>query len=622
VAASEVASLQNQLRTQPQAAPTAVPKSPRLSRLAGNWQIWSVVAVVLFGGLAGASVLSLFRIPNLPNCRAIFWPTASAATRLQCAEAYADQANVESLLAAIELVDALPDDHPMRAEINDQIEGWAEQILNIAERTFHEGDLATAIQVAQRIPASTAAAALVSDRVQKWEQIWQAATEIFAEAEAHLQDADFREAFSAAIRLRTVGNDYWATVKYEELTGLISTTRQDINTLGQARRLLSRGATANVLEALALVQGISSESPLYGESQLLLKEIGQELLTLAELALERADNTRALELLGNIPPEADLAAEVADFRTLAAAYELTWADSAVAYEAAIVRLQSISRDRPLYGRAQALMQQWRQDIQGLAQLDWARRVAAAGTVPDLRAAIAEARNISRDSPRWGDAQDQIQQWRREISRLEDGPALDQARALARSGDRAGLSAAINTADTIGSGSALYGEAQDLIADWRWTIQRTDNAPILAQARQLASGGNIPAAIATARQIPSGQAFYADAQDLIASWEGQGQLVQNRRELQQAYDLAQTGTAAALNQAIALALNVPEGSDRWSEAQNSANQWSWEILQQAEAEAGRNRSLAIQLAQQVPARTEAYAAAQLRIRDWSESDSSL
>jgi putative intracellular protease/amidase len=284
-----------------------------------------------------------------------------------------------------------------------------------------------------------------------------------------------------------------------------------------------------------------------------------------------------------------------------------------------VRLQSISRDRPLYGRAQELMQLWRQDIQGLAQLDWARRIAAAGTVHDLRAAIMEARNIGADSPRWGDAQDQIRQWQREISRIEDGPILDRARILALGGDRAALNAAINTADTVDSESALYGEAQDLIADWRWTLQERDNAPLLAQARQFANTGNPTAAIATARQIPAGQALYTDAQDLINRLESEIQQSQNNQALQQAYGLAQTGTTAALNQAIALAIDIPESSDRWSEAQSVANQWSWEILTQAEAEAIRDRDLAIQLAQQVPSNTEAYAAAQLRIREWGELD---
>ena len=368
------------------------------------------------------------------------------------------------------------------------------------------------------------------------------------------------------------------------------------------------------------MQGIDPKSPLYGESQQLLKDIGRELLDLAEVALEQADSARALEILGKIPPEANLAAEVADFHTLAAAYELTWSDSAVAYEAAIVRLQSIGRDRPLYGRAQTLMQQWRQDIQGLAQLDWARRVATPGTVHDLRAAIAEARNISADSPRWDEAQDQIQQWRREISRIEDGPTLEQSRALARRGDRAALNGAITTANSIDSSSALYDDAQDLVADWRWTIQQMDNEPILAQARQLANAGNIAAAIATAQQIPSGQAFYDDAQDLIDTWEGQVRQTESRQGLQQAYQIAQSETVTALSQAITLALAVPESSDRWSEAQSAANQWSWDILQQAESQASQDPNLAIQLAQQIPARTEAYAAAQLRIREWTAAKS--
>ena len=82
--------------------------------------------LVIFGilGTAGtAAVVSLFRIPNLPNCREIFWPTASASLRLQCAESYAAQGDVENLLAAIALVDKLPEDHPLRSDIiNDRIE--------------------------------------------------------------------------------------------------------------------------------------------------------------------------------------------------------------------------------------------------------------------------------------------------------------------------------------------------------------------------------------------------------------------------------------------------------------------------------------------------------------------
>jgi hypothetical protein len=606
---SEVASLRSQLQTSP-----AAPLQPVLwQRIMGNWTLWGFIVLALFGGVATASAVSLFRIPNLPNCRAIFWPTASASTRLQCADAYADQGNVESLLAAIALVEQLPEDHALRAEINERVERWSEQILDIAERTFHEGELEQAIAIASRIPAHTAAAAVVSERVANWETVWSDATEIFATAEDFLRDSQFRQAFSEAIKLRSVGNDYWETTKYEELVNLISTARRDVNVLGQARRLADRGSVSAILEALELVQSISEESHLYGEAQALMKEISREMLDLAENALAREDGTGALNILTKIPPEAGLAAEVADFRTLAQAYELTWDNSVVGYETAIVRLQSISRDRPLYGRAQSLIREWRQEIQGLAQLDWAKQVANPGTVADLQAAIALAQEIDRSSPSWSAAQAQIDRWRGEISRIQDGPYLSQAKALAAAGDRASLLAAIDTARQIGRGSALYGEAQDLIADWRWDVQRFDNAPILAQARQAADQGNIPGAIAIAQQIPQGQALYSDAQNLVERWQGESL---GGDTLQTAYQAAQSGTVSNLVQAISLAQQVPQTSGRWNEAQGAINQWSWDILRTAEIEAGRDVARAIDVAQQVPSGTEAYAAAQGKIAEWS------
>ena len=115
------------------------------SLLGWRWlKSWPMVVLIIFGilGTAGTvAVVSLFRIPNLPNCRAIFWPTASASLRLQCAESYAQQGDVDNLLAAIALVDRLPEDHPLRADINERIEDWANQVLNLAERSFEAGDL-------------------------------------------------------------------------------------------------------------------------------------------------------------------------------------------------------------------------------------------------------------------------------------------------------------------------------------------------------------------------------------------------------------------------------------------------------------------------------------------------
>ena len=582
--------------------------------------VWAFVLVSALGGVAGASAVSLLRIPNLPNCRAIFWPLASAATRLQCADAYADQGSVDSLLAAISLVEALPANHPLRSDINDRVELWADEVLHIADQTFNQGELDSAIAIAEKIPADTAAAQQVSDRIRGWRAIWEQAESIFRKAEDHLRASQFREAFSAAIQLRSVDNEFWANQRYDELTSLISRTREEVNLLANAERIADRGTVEDILEALQQVAAIAPESYVYAEAQTVLKAISSDLLDLAEAALANQDGTEALRILGKIPPEARLEQEVADFRTLADAYELTWGGTTAGYEAAIVRLQSIGSDRPLYvyAKAQALRREWQWELEGVAQLNWAQQVARSGTVESLRAAIVEAEEVAPDNPRWDQAQTQIEQWRRAIALIEDQPFIDRAKLTALGGDRASLQGAITEAEQVPGSSALYGEAQDLIADWRWQIQRLDNQPMLTQAQQLADNGQLNQAVAVASQIPPNQALYDEAQTAIAGWQSQQS---GRESYQQALLVANSGTTRALVEAIDLALEVPEASPDWTLARQAANQWSWDLLSVAESTATRNLDEAIAVASQIPPRTDAYAEAQLRIRDWQGQSSS-
>ncbi|MEL6400088.1 MAG: chromosome segregation ATPase [Cyanobacteria bacterium J06626_4] len=597
----------------PSMPPAKAAKSPRRSRQRSNrWMVWAFLLVTALGGVAGASAVSLLRIPNLPNCRAIFWPLASAATRLQCADAYADQGSVDSLLAAISLVEALPADHPLRSDINDRVELWADEVLHIADQTFNQGELDSAIAIAEKIPPNTAAAQQVSDRLRRWRAIWEQAESIFRKAEDHLRASQFRDAFSAAIQLRSVDNEFWANQRYEELTSLISRTREEVNLLASAERIADRGTVDDILEALQQVAAIEPESYVYAEAQTVLKDLSNDLLDLAEAALANQDGSEALRILGKIPPEARLEQEVADFRTLADAYELTWGGTTAGYEAAIVRLQSLGSDRPLYAKAQALRREWQWELEGVAQLNWAQQVARSGTVESLRAAIVEAEEVAPDNPRWDQAQTQIAEWRRGIALIEDQPFIDRAKLAALGGDRASLQGAIAEVGQVPDSSALYGEAQDLIADWRWQIQRLDNQPMLTQAQQLADNGQLSQAVAVASQIPPNQALYDEAQTAIASWQDQQS---GRQSYQQALLVADSGTVGALAQAIELALGVPDSSSDWTLARQAANQWSWDLLSVAESTAARNLDEAIAIASQIPPRTDAYAEAQLRIRDW-------
>ena len=105
-------------------------------RWIASWQFLLLTTIAIVSGAGAFSVVSLFRIPNLPNCRAIFWPTASASLRLQCADSYADQGTVDFYLEAIALVDRLPEDHPLRGDINARLIG--RDIALLAHQTQHQ----------------------------------------------------------------------------------------------------------------------------------------------------------------------------------------------------------------------------------------------------------------------------------------------------------------------------------------------------------------------------------------------------------------------------------------------------------------------------------------------------
>lgn len=589
--------------------PVPPPKRSLTQRIARHWPLWTVGALVAVMGLGVGSAVMLLRIPNLPNCRAIFWPTASASTRMQCAEAFAEQATVEGYLEAIALLEALPSDHPMQGEISQRIETWADRILDLAEQAFQDGQWQEAIAMARRVPHHTAAAQVVAERVETWNQIWQEAEAIYTAAETDLANLKFQDAFTKATQLLKVRNAYWRTTKYDELTATINAARETLNELGKAKRLASQRTLANLKEAIAIVEGVPSESPLYGEAQKVLGELGQTLLEMAENALNQRDADGAQQMLSAIPASLNLGADIADMRTIIEASQLSWQGGTTGLEGAITRLQSIDSSRPRYGFAQQLIGQWRAEVEGRSQLEWAQQLALAGTTDDLRAAIAEAEGISRSNPVWNEAKTHIDRWRGQVEITEDRPILDEARQFARMGD---LNAAIAAARRIGSGRALHSEAQDLIRGWRSDQERAEDAPILAQAQQLATAGQFQDAIATASQIGRGRALYDTAQADIALWRNQ---LRGQQQLQRAYQLAQQGSVAALGEAIQAAQQVPEGSPQRAEAVRTLNRWSLDLLRMAESEARLNLPRAIDIARTIPAQTEAYAQAQVRLREW-------
>jgi tetratricopeptide (TPR) repeat protein len=579
-----------------------------------NWVFWMGLGGVMTSGVAIVALAMLLKSPAAPNCPAIFWPLASASVRLHCAQVAANKQTVQDLLQAIALVEALPDDHPLRPEINRLLEQWSLDILALAEQDFQAGRLEQAIATARKISRNVPAYQNVDGKIANWQSIWSEAEAIYAEVEERLRAREWHQAFMGTVRLLSIGNEHWATTKYTELNQKIEIAREDASKLAKAESLAKRGGVDNLLEAIKIAQSIGINSYIYQEARSFIPDLGRQMLDLAQAALARRDADEAINIANRIPASTGLRTEAQDFTTLASAQASAWMGEISSIETAIATAQKIATDRPLYSRAQELIAQWQLEIEAVARLDRARQLAQGGTIGDLTAAITEAQLISDSNPRASEARTEINRWRGQVETIEDRPLLNRAEDLAVGGDLASLQAAINEASQISSGRALYREARSRIRSWTNTIERTQDQPILDEARFFARNGNLPAAIATAQRIAPKRALSGEAQAAINDWQGQ---IRARQNWQEARQTALQGTPEALAQAIRLANRVPRTSPLRVDVNPAIVQWSQQLFNLALNRGQYDIPGGIAIARRIPPGTDAYRAAQQQITAWEK-----
>ena len=594
----------------PPLPPNTAPKKP--PKWLTNWAMWWGVAGLITSSVGVVGIAMLLKLPAAPNCPAIFWPLATATVRMHCAEVAANKQTVKDLLEAIALVEALPKNHPLRAEINKSVQQWTIDILELGDRAFQAGKLPSAIAIAKKIPQNVPAYQVVEQRIASWESLWKKAEDIYSKAEAQLPKRNWHDAFMAAVGLLNVGNDYWETVKYEQLNRLIETAKEDANSFDQAKDLGARGGINNFLEAIKLAQEIGTSSYSYKDAQALIPQLGKEMLDLAQNALDRKDAEEAISIANQIPPITNLQLEAKDFITIAEAWRSAWLDNVPGLEGAIAIAQKVSQDRPLYNKAQELIARWQLEIEDVAHLQRARELAKGGTVGDLTAAIAQAEVVPENNPRAIEAKGEVNRWRTKVETIEDRPYLNRAEELASGEDVGSLQAAINEASQISKGRSLYSEARRKIRAWRQLIERVEDRPLLEEARSLANTGNLPLAIKTAGQIKTGRSLSGEARSAINDWEGQ---INARVNWQQARQIAVQGTPESLVRAIRVANRIPNSSPLRYDANLTIAEWSNRILSIAQERGQSDIRGAIEVAKLVPLGTEAYPGAQDQIATW-------
>jgi hypothetical protein len=589
-----------------------IEKMPRWTK---NWVVWAAVLTLIPGSMGFLALSILFKLPTAPNCPQIFWPLASASVRLHCAQLAASKQTINDLLQAITLVKQLPENHPLRGEINRLLEEWSRDVLRLADESFQAGNLEEAIATARKIPTDVKVSELVEEQIQKWQTIWAKAEGIYQEAEKELRQRHWQSAFMLTARLLRVNNKYWASTKYDQLNNIIVTAREDGDKLYKAENLANNRNLDSLLKAIKLAETIKPDSYLYQKAQELISGFARKMLKLAQAKMKERNADQALEIARQIPPIPELQAEVDDFMVLGEAQRSAFIGTTAGLETAISQAQQIDASRDIYNEAQQLIARWQLEIQDVSRLEKARNLASQGTVNDLTAAISEVQLIPGNNPRAKEARQEIGRWRGQVESIEDRPYLDRAEQIAINEDVISLQTAIAELNQIRSGRALYPEAKKKIRLWTAKIERIQDQPYLDQARALADSGNLTTAISEAQKIASsGRALSSEAQSSIDTWQDQ---IRAKESWQKAKQVAVTGTPEALVQAIQLANRVSSRNTLRLDVNIAIDQWSQQLLQMARSQSEVDVAKAIDTANLIPRGSSAYTDAQEQIRTWQQ-----
>ncbi|WP_016950759.1 hypothetical protein [Anabaena sp. PCC 7108] len=587
----------------------------RMPRWMKGWVFWSVLLTLVPGSVAFLSVAMLLKLPSAPNCPKIFWPLASASVRLHCGQLAASKQTIGDLLQAIALVKELPQNHPLRGQINTFLEEWSRDILQLADQSFQAGNLEEAIATARQIPADLEAHKLVEEQITKWQSIWSKAEEIYQESEKELRERHWQSAFMLSSKLLRVNNKYWATTKYDQLNNIIVTAREDGDKLYKAENLAANSSVNNLLEAIKLAESIKPDSYLHQKAQELIPEFGRKMLNLAQAKIKNRDADTALEIVRQIPPIASLQTEIDDFIVLGEAQRSAWTGTVFGLEAAISQAQQIDASREIYDKAQQLIARWQLEIEDVSRLEKARNLASQGTINELTAAISEVQMIPDSNPRASEARQEMGRWRGQVESIEDRPYLERAEQIALLEDISSLQSAIAEAGQIRSGRALYPEARKKIRTWTAKIQQIQDQPYLDQARIIADSGDLNTAVREAQKIASsGRALAGEAQTAVDTWQEQ---IRAKDNWTKAREVAISGTPEALAEAIKLADRVSNRNVLRMDANVAIDQWSQQLLQMARSQSEVDVARSIATARLIPRGSAAYRDAQEQIRTWRQ-----
>jgi hypothetical protein len=548
--------------------------------------VWLTLWVLLLTGsgvFCGWALMWLTRIPPLPDCEQIT-PFHSASDLLYCAKEQARTGEPNTLVQSVLLTASWPRTHASYDEAQEILKDASEQILVLANRWAQAGKLDDAIALANQIPLNTPLRKPAQAVIFDWQQDWQQGQAIEAKLRPALAASDWELAKAHLQEFKNLKSDYWLTTRYLHWQRQFQIERQGWEQLLAARQLAATNTIDGLTQAVVLARAIDLRSQVWQAAE---TDVNNWSKTVLDVALQRwqgGDRASALELAEVVPPSPHLAGAAQELLSLSHAQRLAAQAEPVGeglapryghlfgLMAAVAAANRLPANSPYAAAELSSEAQWREQLSDLSRLKFSDMVARLGQRPTYEWAMHQAQLVAVDRPRRIQGQTLIAQWQANLQRIEDRPILSEARALAKPGTIAALQTAIAKAGEVQMGRALRVEAQTLVAEWQQEIQVIEDRPVLDAAVALANQDKLPEAIAEAQKIQPGRALHDRAQSLIQEWTATIQIAEDKPILDEAKDLAYTGRLTA---AINLASQIAPGRALHGEAKAAIALWQAE-----------------------------------------------
>lgn len=545
-----------------------------------RWTFILTGIIALTVGTGSAAVWWLSKVPPVADCDKISsWSPDNQ--QLYCSQVASQSGNVDEILKGIKLVKGWDKLNPLYGQASQSLAVWSDQLMVAARDRLDKQDLDGAIALAQQIPQNSPIYKETREEIAGWQEARNLGQKLYDKIQVALKNQNWEEASGYLAKLATIADPSWQK-RLTEIRHQFDAEKAAGVVFKQAQQFAKSNKPEDLGRAIALTDPINRKTFVW---QTALKNVEQWRNQVFDLAivqlLQNKNSSLANTLITSIPSNIALTEEQGQFVQLAQAHDVL--DQGVR-DIGMPLLQQMGRlvfanqllaqipgDSRFGKDAAALRPKLDERSEDVVQLETARAMANFGTLPLLQSAIAQAEQIGLKRPSRIMAQTFVAQWRKSVERLEDAPLIAQGEKLAKLGTIEKFNAAATLMQTIRKGRALYSEAQRQKNGWIAQAQIIEDQPILGLAKSQATSGQLSQAIQTARKIASSRALYATAQRSIGGWGDQLQAIADRATMERAAALAERGN---LSQAIDTASAV---SSSWvyREAQSSIAQWSSE-----------------------------------------------